>query len=139
MRRARIPELLAATVALVLAAALGAEAGGVVIRQVRAERGGQSMDPALGDVASLLRGNMPYGQYRLVATRSIGLPASGDVQLEAGFSVTCSGGRDNLQIVLRRGRDKVLQTTVSLGAGRPLVLGGFPAGEATYLLILTTR
>jgi hypothetical protein len=138
--KARIPELVAAMAALVLAASSAAWAdGNVIIRQVRAEREGSGIDAALSDVASVLRGNMPFGQYHLVATRSLGFPAGSTLQLEAGFSVTCTGTRDNLQILLKRGKDKVLQTTVSLAAGTPLVLGGFPVGDSTYLLILTAK
>ena len=114
-------------------------ADAVAVRQVRADRESQAMDERLSDVAALLRANMPFSRYTLVASRTVALPAAPAVTLQAGYSLSCAGPRDNLEVHVRRGRSTVLRTTVSLGPGRPLILGGFPDGESVYLLILTLQ
>lgn len=106
------------------------------IRLVQASNQAAGVAGALGDVAELLKTNLPFDTFTLLSSKTLGLPAAGQVGLGNEFTVSCQGTQRSLSIRVSRGGEKVLDTTVSLQSGIPLILGGFPAKPGKMILIL---
>lgn len=118
-------------------AAIGAES--VDIRFVRAFHG-NSVSPALRDVESLLRSNLPYRGFELLSRTSMSLPNRGQsARMARGFRVRCSGDARRFSVRVNRGDDTALNVAVALREGKPVILGGFPDGEDRLLLVLVAR
>ena len=117
-------------------AAVALAGSSLTLRLVEASNQGKGMGPGLGDVADLLRGNMPFTSYQLTATRTVPLPSDSPIAIGAGLVVRCSGKQSNLQIKVTRDGRPVLESTVELQDNTPLVLGGFPTAGGKSLLIL---
>jgi hypothetical protein len=112
-----------------------AESQKLSIRLVLAGQGSQ-VDPALKDVASLVRGNLAFSSYKLLETASVPLPASGSVRMGKNFKVSLSGPASNLDVTVTQGASSVIKTRAVLRGRSPLVLGGIPSRDGTYLFVL---
>ena len=111
----------------------------LTLRLVEASNRGKGVGEGLGDVAPLLSNNLPFSSFKLVAAQSLPMPANGTVDMGYGFSARCTGRQSNLRVaVARRGRP-VLQSTVELQTGMPLILGGFPTETGKMIVILVVR
>lgn len=129
-----------AAVLLICAWALPALAGDrVSVRLVEATNDGKGDGAGLEDVVKVLKKNLSYQNYALVSRTSIALPAKGDAQKVGGYSVICSGTQANLSILVKHGSKKLLQTTVKLDDGTPLVMGGFPSGKGKMVLVFVAE
>ena len=111
----------------------------LTIRLVDANNSGQGAGGGLGDVAQLLRENLPFNSFRLLASQSMPLPANGSVSLAQGVQARCSGDQRNLSVVIERGRKTQIQSTVELRNGIPLILGGLPSDTGKLIVILLAR
>jgi hypothetical protein len=109
------------------------------VRLVEASHAGQGMGVGLGDVANLLQNNLPYKSFQLLASRSMSLPANGVASLNSGIVARCSGGQDNLSVVLERGGKKIMQTTVELRDGTPLIIGGISSAQGKLIIVLLAK
>lgn len=133
------------TLFLFLAACLfatAARAGGgtLSIRLVEATNEGQGAGKGLADVAQLLQENLPFKSFELRADKAVALPASGAVDLAAGFVARCSGDAANLSVSIeRKGKQGRLASTVSLRKGKPVILGGLPSEGGKMIVILMLR
>lgn len=125
---------------IMLAGAQAAEAVNAVdIRFVRAHQQG-GVSSGLGDVADMLRSNLPYSGFALLSRSNVGLPSGGQTTgLAKGYSIRCSGGADRLSVQVKRGDAQVLNVAVTLREGVPVILGGFPDGSDRLLLVLKAR
>lgn len=112
-----------------------AEAETLSIRLVRAGQGGE-VDPALQDVAALMRGNLAFSSFKLLDSASVPLPAAGPVRMGKNFKVNLSGPAGNLSITVTQGGSTVIKTQAVLRGSSPLVLGGIPSREGTLLFVL---
>jgi hypothetical protein len=109
------------------------------IRLVEASNRGKGVAQSLGNVAPLLRNNMPFDTYQLLTAKSVSLPANATMDMGYGLVVRCSGPQKNLSVsVLRRGKT-VLQSTVEVKDRSPVILGGFPAEGGKMILILLAQ
>ena len=111
----------------------------LTIRLVEASNKGGGVSAELRDVADLLQNNLPFKAFQLLATKSVRLPASGDIDLGRGFTAHCEGPQRNLAVRVIRDRKPVLDSTVELQDGTPLILGGFPADGGKMIVILLVR
>jgi hypothetical protein len=111
----------------------------LTIRLVDASNSGKGAGGGLGDVAQLLKDNLPFNSFRLLANQSMPLPADGTVSLAAGIQARCSGDQRNLRVVIERGRKAQIQSTVELRNGVPLILGGLPSDTGKLIVILLVR
>ncbi len=129
--------ILMAAILFAALAVLPARAGSesLSIRLVRASQGTE-IDPALQDVAALMRGNLAFSSFKLVDSATVTLPASEPVKLGKNFKVALSGPANNLDITVSRGTVKLIQTRAVLHGRSPLVLGGIPARDGTLLFVL---
>lgn len=109
------------------------------VRLVEASNSGQGMGAGLGDVAHLLQNNLPYKAFQLLASRSMSLPANGVASLNSGIVARCTGGQENLSVVLERGGKKIMQTTVELRDGTPFIIGGISAGQGKLIVVLLAK
>ena len=109
------------------------------VRLVEASHAGQGMDTGLGDVSQLLRDNLPFKSFQLLASRSLSLPADGVASLSRGLVARCSGDQRNLSVTVESGGRKVMQSTVELRDGTPLIMGGFSSGKGKLILILLAK
>ncbi len=111
----------------------------LTVRLVEASHAGQGIGAGLGDVAQLLQNNLPYKTFQLLASRSMSLPAAGVASLNSGIVARCSGGQDNMNVILERGGKKIMQTTVELRDGIPLIIGGISAGQGKLIIVLLAK
>lgn len=93
----------------------------------------------LGDGFGFMRSNLPFSQFETVDRKSMPLPAAGEVQLQGGFRVVCSGDQFNLTVSIYRHGALQLTTILSLQDGKPAVLGGFPGESGRLLVELVAR
>ena len=112
----------------------------VTIRLVEASNGGGGVAKELGDVASILKGQLPFNQYRLVDRNQCKLPAAKrSIKMARGYGLECQGEQDNFTVKVRHKKSEILQTTIALKDGKPLMLGGFPDDKGKLLLILLAQ
>jgi hypothetical protein len=125
--------------------AMGLSAGIVLagpelsIRLVEASNSGQGAGGGLEDVAQLLKDNLPFDSFRLLAEKSMGLPANGSVALAEGIVVKCSGDQGNLSVTIERGRKEQIRNTIELRKDSPFIVGGFPSGKGKTIVVLRLR
>jgi hypothetical protein len=128
-----------AVAVVLLAGASAARAGSELsARLVEASKEGTS-SAGLEDVMEVLKTNLPFTAYRLLGSGAAPLPAAGRTLRLAGYSVKCSGPQDNLDLEVARRKRVLLRTTISLRDGRPLIVGGFPAGRGKHVLVFVAR
>ncbi len=131
--------MLVLAAAVALAAAASAEAGRVEIRLVRAHQG-SGISRELRDVEDLLRAQLRFPGFELLARQRIALPNDGQtVTFPRGIEVRCEGPAERLSVIVRRGGSVLLNVFVNLRGDVPVVLGGFPDGSDRLLLILRAR
>lgn len=129
-----------AAILLLCAWALPALAGDrISVRLVEATNDGKGDGTGIEDVVNVLKKNLSYQNYVLVSRTSIALPARGEAQKVGKYSVICSGTQENLSILVQQGSKKLLQTTVKLDDGTPLVMGGFPSGKGKMVLVFVAE
>ncbi len=125
--------------AILLAGAVEAWSGQTVsVRLVRASNEEAGDTAGIEDVATILAGSLPFKNFRLVASAQTPLPAAARLQL-GSYTVACKGPQDKLAIAVSQGRNELLNTSVRLRDGKPLILGGFPDGEARMVLVFVAR
>jgi hypothetical protein len=115
-------------------AVLGAEPV-LSVRLVKASSTGDGVDQSIQDVAGLLRENLVFKSYTLVAAQRVGLPAHAAAVVMGGYSVLCDGTANRLQIMIRQGNRPLVNTTVSFKSGKPIILGGFPARDGRLIFV----
>jgi hypothetical protein len=92
------------------------------------------------DVADVLRKNLAYQQYTLLASGTLALPAASAGIALGPYTVTCSGTQQNLSIRVKRGRSVLVNTSVILEDDKPFILGGFPSASAgKHMLVFVVR
>lgn len=117
-----------------------AQAGGTLaVRLVEAHNDRDGAADGLGDVAGVLRKNLQYRGFDLLGSGSIGLPADGQVGLPRGFRLECHGPQQALKVTVIRGGETLIDTTLNLRSGSPVVLGGFQSDRGRILLVLIVR
>jgi hypothetical protein len=109
------------------------------IRLVEASNSGQGTGGGLDDVAQLLKDNLPFDSFRLLASKSMALPANGSVSLAEGIVVKCSGDQGNLDVTIERGRKERVRNTIELRKDSPFIVGGFPSGKGKTIVILRLK
>lgn len=110
------------------------------VRVVEASGGPARTDPALHDVEKMLKGNLPFSQFRLVDRASVRLPAVQQAAgLKGGITLRFNGDQMKLAVTMEQGGKVVLQTQIALHDGVPLVLGGFPSGGGRMMIVLVVR
>lgn len=108
------------------------------VRLVHASNKQPGNGAGLGDVIHVLR-TLRYKNYRLVSASSLRLPANNATTSLSGYSVRCSGPQSGLKITVSRGNRQLVNTTVSLRDGKPIILGGLPSGEGKLILVFVAR
>lgn len=127
-------------VLLVLALGLvtsGAMAGDTVsIRLVRADNQG-GVDPAVQDVVQAMSKDFAFKGFHLEAQTTLKLPAAKPVTLGT-YQVECTGTTKELRVKVSRDSKPVLNATVTLVAGKPVLLGGLPVAgsDARQIVVL---
>ncbi len=109
------------------------------VRLVEASNSGQGMGSGLADVSGLLRDNLPYKSFQLLTSRSLTLPANGTAALSGGMVAKCSGPQGSMNVVIEKGGKQVMQSTVELRDGTPLILGGFSSSKGKMIVILLAK
>jgi hypothetical protein len=112
-----------------------AQAETLTIRMVRASQGTE-IDPALQDVAALMRGNLAFSAFKLLDSATVTLPASAPVRLNKSYKVSLSGPASSLDITVTHGTVALIKTHAVLQGRSPLVLGGIPSRDGTLLFVL---
>jgi hypothetical protein len=125
------------TLALVLTGSTALAADTLSVRLVEATNDGTGIDGRLRDVAAAF-GDLSFNSYRLVDAADFSIPA-GQTRGMGGYEVTCAGERKALVITVKLGRRELLNTTVSLRANKPLVVGGFPSPRGRMILVFVAR
>ena len=128
----------AVCVLLVRGSLIPARAGTPVSLSIRMVQAGQGneIDPALQDIAALMRGNLAFSSFKLLESQETVLPASAPAILGKSYKVTLQGPADNLDITVSRGRTVLIKTHVVLHGSAPLVLGGIASRDGTLLFVL---
>jgi hypothetical protein len=125
---------------LFFCAATAAQAGSsLTVRLVEASNSGTGASAGLNDVVPVLKRSLAFSSYRLVASAGFRLPAVLQTRDVGGYSVTCMGSQERLEITVTRGGQVMLNTQVALRDGIPLILGGFPAGNGRHVLVFAAR
>ena len=127
-------------IALVCSAVAAQAQDSMTVRMVKASNSGRaSIDASLKQFERLFTSSIPFKSFQALGSKKVRLPANGPVAIQ-GYTLNCRGGASSLSLTLKSGRKQVLQTSVRLQKGKPLVLGGFPAADdpkAKVLLVLT--
>ena len=111
----------------------------ISVRLVEAHNESEEVAGGLGDVIGTLRKNLQYKGFALLGSKSMALPADGTVGLGRGFKVRCKGEQSGLHVTVLKGKEAVLETTLNLRDGSPVVLGGFQSKRGRVLLVLVAR
>jgi len=98
----------------------------------------QSDAGGLQDVVSVLKRSLPYDYFRLVSSTSMPLPADTSRSLD-GYTVKCKGAQNALRITVTKGNRSLVNTSVSLRDGKPVILGGLPASEGKLILVFVAK
>ncbi|OPZ30852.1 MAG: hypothetical protein BWZ02_00557 [Lentisphaerae bacterium ADurb.BinA184] len=97
-------------------------------------------DKRLAALLPLLK-NLSHNSYRLLDESTIRLPGATPLALSQGFVLALQdkgGGKVGVTIT-RKGKTVMDTPGVVLVENRPLVLGGFPDGDGTSLLLVLTH
>ena len=120
-----------------LAPALAQAGERVSLRLVRADNEAGASSPSLGSLVQTLQRNLPYRRFTEVSANSLPLPGRGGVPL-GELRVFCRGPQDNLSVTVKRAGNTLVQTRVRLRDGQPVIVGGFPDGQARLLIVLVS-
>jgi hypothetical protein len=133
---------LALILAGVVCAALPCLAGGnLSVRLVEGSDAARGGAGGLEDVMGVLKQNLKYKHYRLVAAASLSLPTGKTTRALGDYGVTCTGKQQDLAITVvdRQRRKQVLKTTVNLRDNKPLIVGGFPSERGKMILVFVVK
>jgi hypothetical protein len=133
-------KVLGLMIGLLTLAATAATAETLKINMVKASNKGDRMvDAKLKPFENLLKSNLPFKRFELVDSKSLSLPGDKTVPLK-DYALSCSGSAANLTIKVAHKGKQVMNSKVSIEAGKPLIVGGFPDAAdkgARVLLILS--
>ncbi|MBM4148514.1 MAG: hypothetical protein FJ224_05675 [Lentisphaerae bacterium] len=125
------------SVLLLLVAGAVAAGESLTVRLVRARQGkSDGPSPGLEDVAPALERNLAYGNFRVVASATLPLPADGSQRRIGAYDVVCSGPQDDLAIEVTAGGRPVIRTRVVLRDGKPLIVGGLGSAEGGRMMFV---
>jgi hypothetical protein len=108
------------------------------VRLVEASPKPASSSVGLEDVVGILSRNLPYASFTLQDSQTIALPANQSVSM-GGFSVTCTGAQQELQLAIKRDGRALISTILRLNDGTPLIVGGFPSANGKQIFVLVAR
>ena len=117
--------------------AAGAMAGDTLsIRLVRADNQA-GVDPSVQDVVQAMSKDFAFKGFHLEAQTTLTLPAAKPVTLGT-YQVECTGTTKALRVKVSRDNKPVLNATVTLVAGKPVLLGGLPVAgsDARQIVVL---
>ena len=103
------------------------------------ERAAQGAPKGLEDIEDTLKQNLPFNTFALVDEQTMKLPASETANLARSFTVRCSGKQDALSVSLKRNKEELLSSVLSLRDNKPVILGGFPSDKGKLLVVLVAR
>ena len=127
----------AITVRLVAAVTAAAPTRGIDHAVAGVDAAGRVGGDGLADVLPLLRGNLGFSDYRLVSSRRMILAEGAAAELGDGLRLQVRDiGARHCTLHISRGAQELLSTRLRLAPGRPLVLGGFPAGDGARTLMV---
>lgn len=116
---------------------LPAVADTVSVRLVAVSSQGTAMDGGLSDVQGSIK-QLPFTNYKIVDSKSVGLPANGTTSLSGGIAVTLKGNAGDLSVTVKRGGSTLVNSTYGMRPGSP-VINVIRSGGQQYLLILVVR
>lgn len=88
---------------------------------------------ALSDILPLLRGNLGFSNYQLISQRRMTVEDGAAADLGEDLTLEIGNiGAKHCTIRISRQGQELISTRVRLAPGRPLVLGGFPAGDGSH-------
>lgn len=125
--------------ACLLSAGRAATAGDKLwIRLVEASHVGPEGGAGLEDVVPVLKKSLAYSKFKLVSqtTSTIG---GNQAPVLGGYTISYSGNQENLFIVVYRGNRELVKTRVSLKDNKPLIVGGFPSRNGSYVLVFVAK
>ncbi len=134
MRMGRIASIALIATSLLGTGALAADT--VSVRLVRASNSDTTIDHSLQDVAPALQKSLVFKSYRQVAVQKLTLPAQGQSASLGVYRITATGSRDKLLIGIHQGRKALVNTSVSLKRGKPVILGGFPDKSGAKMIFV---
>jgi len=107
------------------------------IRLVEATSDEKADAEGLKDIVAILKKNLAYSNYRLLASCTIALPFADEIETRVlgDYTVKLSGPRDNLSVSIFRGNKRALKTTISLQVDKPFMLGGLPGQTGKLILV----
>ena len=112
------------------------------VHMVQASNSGDAkIDAGLKSFEKLLKSNLPFKRFTLVDTKTVALPGGKPIPLK-DYTLTCKGAASNLAISLSHKGRKVVNSSVKIAQGKPLIVGGFPDASdknARVLLILSVK
>ncbi len=111
----------------------------IFVRLVAANNAPGAPPAALADVMGDLTKRSQYSNFQLVDSKKVKLPAAARVKLKGGYALELSGPKEKLKLGVFHGKRRIMQMTVSLKEGRPLILGEFPAQDGKMVFVLLSK
>lgn len=109
------------------------------VRLLEADNSAMPSTPELQDVLPLLRENLRFQSYRLLASRDAAATAGTRVALAHDLNLTVTESNTERQSVQVHHLDRLLlETKLRLTPGKPIILGGFPSRDGGSLIIVIT-
>ena len=138
MKRRHLFGLICGMLALLASAAT---ADTMQVHMVKATNKGQAkIDDRLKAFENLLqKSNLAFKRFQLVDVKSVKLPSNSSVIMQ-GYELSASGSAGDLKLNLAHKGRQVMNSTVKIEPGKPLIVGGFPDAadkDARILLILS--
>lgn len=111
----------------------------ILVRLVAANNAPGAPPAALADVMEDLAKRSQYSNFQLVDSKEVKLPVAARVKLKGGYALEFSGPKEKLKLGVFHGKRRLMQMTVSLKEGRPLILGEFPAQDGKMVFVLLSK
>lgn len=108
------------------------------VRLVEASPKTSNSSGGLEDVVGILARNLPYTSFTLQGEQTLTLPTRQTVQI-GGFTVTCTGTQQELQLAIQRGGRVLISTILRLQDSTPVIVGGFPSANGKQIFVLVSR
>jgi hypothetical protein len=122
----------------VAAAASTAEAARLDLRLVEASTSEQDSDRRLNDILPLLSGNLKFTSFALVGHKSVPFGPADTVDLGKDYSISLSDVDDSsVSVQITHRKQKLLKTRLRLRPERPVLMGAFPDGGKTLIIVIT--
>ncbi len=109
------------------------------IRLVEASNEGPGNLDGIEDVIRILKKSSSHEHFALIASATQSLPAKGQTSKLRSLAIKCKGKQGNVTITVKSGRKQLLNTTVALKDGTPIVVGGFPSRKGKMILVFLAR